>query len=82
MSKYLISIVGPTAIGKTSLSIKLANHFKTEIISADSRQVYKEMDIMTGKDIGEWKEINKEKVYLVDGIEEYMVDILRIRQSE
>ncbi len=46
-SKYLISIVGPTAIGKTSLSIKLANHFKTSIISCDSRQFYKEMQIGT-----------------------------------
>ncbi len=46
-NKYLISIVGPTAIGKTALSIKLANHFKTEIVSADSRQFYKEMQIGT-----------------------------------
>ncbi len=47
MTKYLISIVGPTAIGKTALSIKLANYFKTEIISADSRQFFKEMSIGT-----------------------------------
>ncbi|PTM07032.1 MAG: tRNA (adenosine(37)-N6)-dimethylallyltransferase MiaA [Bacteroidetes bacterium] len=47
MSNYLISIVGPTAIGKTTLSIKLAKHFDTEIISADSRQFYKEMQIGT-----------------------------------
>ncbi|MBQ0769919.1 MAG: tRNA (adenosine(37)-N6)-dimethylallyltransferase MiaA [Bizionia sp.] len=46
-TKYLISIVGPTAIGKTSLSIKLANYFNTEIISADSRQFFKEMHIGT-----------------------------------
>ncbi|WP_242205460.1 tRNA (adenosine(37)-N6)-dimethylallyltransferase MiaA [Aestuariivivens insulae] len=47
MSKYLISIIGPTAIGKTALSIKLAQHFNTEIISADSRQFFKEMQIGT-----------------------------------
>lgn len=47
MHKYLISIVGPTAIGKTALSIKLAKHFKTEIISADSRQFFKELSIGT-----------------------------------
>lgn len=47
MSKYLISIVGPTAIGKTALSIKLAQHFKTDILSADSRQFFKEMSIGT-----------------------------------
>ncbi|MEM5566433.1 tRNA (adenosine(37)-N6)-dimethylallyltransferase MiaA [Psychroserpens sp. AS72] len=47
MTKILISIVGPTAIGKTALSIKLANFFNTEIISADSRQFYQEMQIGT-----------------------------------
>ncbi|OEY71506.1 tRNA (adenosine(37)-N6)-dimethylallyltransferase MiaA [Salegentibacter salarius] len=46
-TNYLINIVGPTAIGKTSLAIQLANKFDTEIISADSRQFYKEMRIGT-----------------------------------
>lgn len=46
-TKYLISIVGPTAIGKTALSIALARHFKTEILSADSRQFYRELQIGT-----------------------------------
>jgi tRNA dimethylallyltransferase len=44
--KHLITIVGPTAIGK-QLSIILANHFKAEIISCDSRQFFKEMTIGT-----------------------------------
>lgn len=43
----VINVVGPTGIGKTKLAIKLANHFKTEIISADSRQFYKELSIGT-----------------------------------
>lgn len=47
MNNYLISVIGTTAIGKTSLSIKLAKYFNTEIISADSRQFYKEMQIGT-----------------------------------
>lgn len=47
MTKHLISVIGPTAIGKTALSIKLAQHFNTEIISADSRQFFKEMQIGT-----------------------------------
>ena len=47
MTNYLITIVGATAIGKTSLSIALAQHFKTSIISCDSRQFYKEMNIGT-----------------------------------
>ena len=46
-NKYLITIVGPTAIGKTALSISVANHFNAEIISCDSRQFYKEMTIGT-----------------------------------
>ena len=47
MDKHLISIVGPTGIGKTNLSLKLASYFDTEIISADSRQFYKEIPIGT-----------------------------------
>ena len=45
--KYLITVLGPTAIGKTDLAINLAEHFKTEIVSADSRQFFKEMSIGT-----------------------------------
>jgi len=45
--KYLIIVTGPTAIGKTAFSIQLAKHFNTEIISADSRQFYREMHIGT-----------------------------------
>ncbi|TLP81290.1 tRNA (adenosine(37)-N6)-dimethylallyltransferase MiaA [Maribacter sp. ACAM166] len=47
MNKTLISVTGPTAIGKTKLAILLAQHYKTEIISADSRQFFKEMSIGT-----------------------------------
>lgn len=47
MTNYLITVVGATGIGKTALSIKLAQYFKTDIISCDSRQFYKEMSIGT-----------------------------------
>ena len=46
-NNYLITIVGPTAIGKTALSISLPKHFNNEIISCDSRQFFKEMKIGT-----------------------------------
>ncbi len=46
-AKLLIAVVGPTAIGKTKLAIALAQHYNTEILSADSRQFYKEMRIGT-----------------------------------
>ncbi len=45
--KYLITVIGPTAIGKTSLAVAIANHFGCDIISADSRQFFKEMTIGT-----------------------------------
>ncbi|MFC5271601.1 tRNA (adenosine(37)-N6)-dimethylallyltransferase MiaA [Adhaeribacter terreus] len=48
-TKFLIVIAGPTAVGKTDLSIKLAQHFNTEILSADSRQFFREMNIGTAK---------------------------------
>jgi tRNA dimethylallyltransferase len=55
-SKYnLITILGPTATGKTKLSVQLAYYFKGEIISADSRQVYRGMNIGTGKDLSDYK---------------------------
>ncbi len=52
-SKYLIIIAGPTAVGKTSVSIDLAQKLNCEIISADSRQIYKEMSIGTAKPMQE-----------------------------
>lgn len=45
--KHLITIIGPTAIGKTALSIQIANHYNCEIVSCDSRQFFKEMTIGT-----------------------------------
>lgn len=53
--KKLITILGPTASGKTSIATKLADRIGGEIISADSRQVYKRMDIGTGKDLSDYK---------------------------
>lgn len=64
--KPLIVIVGPTAVGKTALSIDLAKHFNAEIISGDSMQVYKKMDIGTAK-------ITLEET---EGIPHHMLDIL------
>jgi len=70
MTYNLITILGPTAVGKTSLSAQLANYFNGEIISADSRQVYKGMDIGTGKDLNDYL-INGKKIpyHLIDIIE-------------
>ena len=67
MPYNLITILGPTATGKTKLASALAHEFCGEIISADSRQVYKGMDIGTGKDISDYI-VNGEKIpyHLID----------------
>jgi tRNA dimethylallyltransferase len=61
--KYLITIVGPTAIGKTALSIALAQHFKCEIVSCDSRQFFKEMTIGTA--VPNPEELNSAKHHFI-----------------
>ena len=61
--KRLVTIRGPTACGKTPLAVAFAKEIDGEIISADSRQVYKRMDIGTGKDLAEYKDI---PYYLID----------------
>ena len=50
----MITILGPTASGKTPVAVRLAAEIGGEIISADSRQVYRRMDIGTGKDLGDY----------------------------
>ena len=65
--KTVIAIVGPTASGKTSLSVELAKRLDTEIISADSRQIYKEFDIATAKPSQE--EMQGIKHHLMDFVE-------------
>lgn len=69
MPYNLITILGPTATGKTKLAAQLGYHYNGEIISADSRQVYKGMDIGTGKDLSD---------YLVNGnpVNYHLIDIV------
>lgn len=69
MSK-LVTVLGPTASGKTNLAVQIAKHLQAEIISADSRQVYQGMDIGTGKDLNE---------YTIEGeiIPHHLIDIVK-----
>ncbi len=64
--KYLVVIAGATASGKTSVGIQLARHFKTSILSCDSRQFYKEMTIGTAKPSSE--ELQAVKHYFIDNL--------------
>ena len=85
--KYdLITILGPTASGKTSLAAALADRLGTEIISGDSRQVYRRMDLGTGKDLVDYVVQGREVPYhLIDIVEpgykynvfEYQRDFLK-----
>lgn len=70
-SKYLVAIVGPTAIGKTALAIQLAKQFKTEILSADSRQFYKGMAIGTAQPTWEDRQ----------GIPHHFLDFLSVQET-
>jgi tRNA dimethylallyltransferase len=74
MAQHLIIILGATASGKTKLSVRLAHEFKGEIISADSRQVYKSLDIGTGKDL---------KEYIINGqnIPYHLIDIISAEEE-
>ncbi len=74
MGKNLIVILGPTASGKTAMAVQLAADLKGEIISADSRQVYKGMDIGTGKDLAEFQ-IGRQNIPY------HMIDILEPQQE-
>ncbi|MEA2088875.1 MAG: tRNA (adenosine(37)-N6)-dimethylallyltransferase MiaA [Patescibacteria group bacterium] len=72
----IIVILGPTASGKTRLGVKLCLKFNGEIVSADSRQVYKGMDIGTGKDLKEYQISLKAKSYKLKAIKYHLIDIV------
>ena len=73
----LITVLGPTATGKTRLAVELADRLNGEIISADSRQIYRGMDIGTGKDLEDYSIDGKNILYhlidILDPAEDYNV---------
>lgn len=75
MKFNLITILGPTATGKTKLAVQLADCFNGDIISADSRQVYRGMNIGTGKDLSEYfindKQVPYHLIDIIDPTEEF-----------
>ncbi len=80
-----VLILGPTASGKTKLAVQLAAHFNSMVISADSRQVYKELNIGSGKDLAAYQFENKTIPYrLIDcctlEIEFTLVDFIKAHQ--
>lgn len=77
MKNKILIVCGQTATGKTNLAIALAHKFNGEIISADSRQVYKEMNIGTGKDLSEYGNIPYWGIDLVEPNEDFSVSHYR-----
>jgi tRNA dimethylallyltransferase len=75
LSKVIV-VLGVTASGKTQLGVDLAKKFKGEIVSADSRQIYKEFNIGTAKPIGRWMLADGERKYTVSGVPHYLIDIV------
>ena len=73
----LIIILGPTASGKTKRAVELATQINGEIISADSRQVYRNMDIGTGKDLEEYRNIPYHLINIKNPGDKYNVDLFR-----
>lgn len=69
----ILILLGPTASGKTKLAVQLARSLNAEIISADSRQVYRGMDIGTGKDIQEYEDVPYRLIDIVNPGEQYNV---------
>jgi len=74
--KKIIVVLGPTASGKSELAIKLAKKFNGEIVSADSRQIYKKMNIGTAKPPQDKKLKVKNGNYLVGGIPHHLIDVI------
>ncbi len=71
----LLVLLGPTASGKTDWALRLAGVANAEIISADSRQIYKKMDIGTAKPKGEWRRNGLRKTFFVDTIPHHLIDV-------
>lgn len=79
----LIVIVGPTASGKTDLALSLAKRFKGEIISADSRQMYRGTEIGSDTPVGKWKRGKDEKrrTFFVRGVPHYLMGFLSPKRT-
>lgn len=77
----IVCVVGATSSGKTALSLRLAREIHGEIINADSRQIYKDIGIGTGKPEGKRGTSQGRRAFLVEGIPHYLMDVLDPRQS-
>lgn len=84
MKKNCVMVIGPTAVGKTALAVRLAEYLESEVISADSRQVYRGLDIGSGKDLCEFT-LNSAQCYHPGQTEKkipyHLIDIAALSQE-
>lgn len=80
--KKIVILTGPTGVGKTEIAVEIAKSLPLEIISADSRQVYKYLTIGTNKPIGKWETFNGlEKIFIYKNTPYHLVDFLEPNQN-
>jgi len=77
----IVCVVGPTSSGKTRLALELARRFDGEVVNADSRQVYKDISVGTGKPVGTRGTFQGHRAFLVEGVPHYLMDFLEPTES-
>ena len=77
----ILTVVGPTSSGKSELAVQLALNFKGEVISADSRQVYKGLNISSSKVPGKWERRGRRRFFVYKGVLHHMIDLVSPRKQ-
>jgi len=72
----ILTILGPNASGKSELGVQLATIYRGEIISADSRQVYRELNLTAGKVPGKWERRGRRRYFVYNGVSHHLVDLV------
>lgn len=79
--RKIIVVLGPTSSGKSDLAVTLAKKYNGEIISADSRQIYKYLNLGTGKVEGTWKKNGSRQGFVFKNISHYLIDFAELNQD-
>lgn len=81
LNPFIISVIGPTASGKSELAVQLAKKYNGEVISADSRQVYRGLSIGTGKILGTWQKTKHGRLFIYKNIPHHVIDFVSPKQQ-
>ena len=77
----VVVILGPTSSGKSELAVELALNFNGEVVSADSRQVYRKLDISSSKVPGKWEWIGRKRFFVYKDVQHHMIDLVPLRKQ-